>query len=102
MTMRKGKGEDLQVLIEAVDGSELSSIKAIVGGIVRIINDPRSSAKDLKELIEVDPPLTARVLKIANSAYFSLQRRISEIAQAVILIGFDPKIFYALIEQADS
>jgi len=89
MTLKEGKGEDLQLLIEAVDNSEISTIKSIVRGIFKIINDPRSSAKELKELIEVDPPLTSKLLKIANSAYYSLQRRISDIEQAIVLIGFD-------------
>ncbi len=69
--------------------SEISSIKRIVTGILSIINNPRSTAKDLKELIEVDPPLTAKLLKTANSAYYSAGRRISDIEEAVIWVGFD-------------
>jgi len=54
-----------------------------------VINDPESSAKDLKDIIEIDPPLTARVLKVANSAYYCSLRKISEIQHAVIWIGYD-------------
>lgn len=79
----------LAALAEAVDNSELASIKKVTTGIVRIINDPASSARDLKAIVEVDPPLTAKVLKIANSAYYSSRRHISDIEEAVIWIGFD-------------
>jgi hypothetical protein len=64
--------EELKTLLRQAivkNESNLSSIKSVVSGIIGIINDPRSNAKDLKEIIEIDPPLTDRVLSLANSAY---------------------------------
>ncbi len=54
-----------------------------------MINDPESGAKGLKDIIEIDPPLRAGVLKAANSAYYCSMRKISEIQHAVIWIGYD-------------
>jgi putative nucleotidyltransferase with HDIG domain len=89
MTLFEGKDGRFQSLLQSVENSDISSIKTVVSGIIRIINDPRSTVKELKELIEMDPPLTARLLKIANSAFYSLQRKVGEIEQAIILIGFE-------------
>lgn len=91
MAQAETKGEKLSRIVEMVNDSRdgLSSIRNVTSGIIRIINDPRSSAKDLKELIEIDPPLTAKVLRLANSAYYAPRRRIGEIDQAIIIIGFD-------------
>ncbi|MCF7802817.1 MAG: HDOD domain-containing protein [Candidatus Marinimicrobia bacterium] len=83
------KEKKLQLLLERIKASQISSVKRVVKEIVRVINDPSSTAKDLKEIIELDPPLTAKVLRFANSAYFGRVRRISEIQQAIIWIGFD-------------
>ena len=66
-------------IIELVNASDISSIKSVVSGIVNIINDPDSTVKDLKEVISIDPPLTAKVLARANSAYFSSRQKITEI-----------------------
>jgi len=79
----------LEDIVKLVNQSEISSIKSVVSGIVKIINDPDSSIWDLKEIIEVDPPLTAKVLMKANSTYYAPPKRIGEIKQAVIWIGFD-------------
>ena len=88
--IREGeKYERISKIIELVDRSELSSIQSVVSGVIDVINDPQSSAKDLKDIIEIDPPLTARVLKVANSAYYYSLRKISEIQHAIIWIGFD-------------
>ena len=76
-------------LIRLVDNSELSSIKNIVTGLIRIINDPKSTARDLTDLIQIDPPLTAKVLRLANSAYYSPREKVSEITRAIIWVGYD-------------
>lgn len=81
--------KNLQKIVDLVKDSEISSIKNVVTGLIKIINDPRSTAKDLKELIEIDPPLTAQVLKVANSAYYSPPSKIGEIFKAVLWIGFE-------------
>lgn len=83
------KDAKLREIAELVDKSQIASIKKVTSGIMRIINDPDASARDLKAIVEVDPPLTANVLKIANSAYYSSRRHISDIEEAVIWIGFD-------------
>jgi HD-like signal output (HDOD) protein len=69
--------------------SELASIKTILLELVKLINDPLASAKQLKDLVEIDPPLSTRILKLANSAYYGMAKRISDIQEAIIWIGFD-------------
>ena len=89
MTLEEERYEKVNKIIELVDQSEISSIQSVVSGVIDVINDPQSSAKDLKDIIEIDPPLTAKVLKVANSAYYYHPRKISEIQYAIIWIGFD-------------
>jgi putative nucleotidyltransferase with HDIG domain len=89
MDQHKDKSEKINKIVTLVNESKLSSIKSVVSGIISIINDSRSNAKDLKEIIEIDPPLTARVLSLANSAYYGSREKISDIQQAVIWIGFE-------------
>ncbi len=76
-------------LLERVNGSEFSSIRKVVGGILKIIENPRSTANDLKRIIQIDPPLTAKILRIANSAYYAPSKSINDIVQAIIYIGFN-------------
>ena len=89
MGLNEGGDEALIKLVEMTDDSEISSIKKIVTDLIAIINNPRSTVQDLKEIIEIDPPLSAKVLKTANSAYYASQRKIGDIEQAVIWIGFN-------------
>lgn len=81
--------EILEFILDMVGDSDISSIKNVVTTVVRIINDPNSTAKALMDVIQIDPPLTAKVLRVANSAYYASRREISELQQAIVWIGFD-------------
>lgn len=83
------KYDKIQDLVDQVNVSDISSIKQSVYAIVRVISDPASTVKELKEVILTDPPLAARVLKTANSAYYSrsFTRSFSDIEQAIIWMG---------------
>ena len=83
------KKNKINKIVEIVNYSEISSIKQTVTQIIETINDPDSSAKDLKNIIEIDPPLTAKLLKLANSSLYGYPKTISAIQEAIVCIGFD-------------
>ncbi len=47
-----------------------------------------TSVLDLNRIIEQDPGLTTRLLKMVNSAYFGRRNKISSISHAIIMAGF--------------
>ena len=87
--MSDSQSEMAQLVVNLVNNSEISSIKQVVTEILRIIKDETTGAKDLKEVIEKDPPLYAKVLKLANSAQYGYPRTINSIQEAIVCIGFD-------------
>jgi HD-like signal output (HDOD) protein len=86
---------------EAEEGSKILSLKSkILRSLVelppmpniilkarQIMEDPRSSLKDLAAVIEHDQAIVARVLALANSAYYGLSGLVSSIQHASILLG---------------
>ncbi len=68
---------------------ELPTIPAVATKLLYTIDDERSSVSDVVELIQNDPSLTSKILKIANSAYYGFSREITKISQAVALLGFN-------------
>jgi len=57
--------------------------------LVKAIEDPFSSAKKISDVISEDPDVTARLLRIVNSSYYSFPRRIETVSHAVALVGTD-------------
>ena len=52
-----------------------------------VIADSSHSRKDIADIIIHDPALTARILKIANSAYYGLGQSVRDISHALSILG---------------
>jgi HD-like signal output (HDOD) protein len=68
--------------------TELSVLPQVVHKIVDLSGADDASTKTMEQAIEVDPGFSARVLAHANSAYYSLPRRVTSIREAVMFLGF--------------
>ncbi|HED10559.1 MAG TPA: HDOD domain-containing protein [Caldithrix abyssi] len=92
--------ERIERIISAINDSDISSIKSVVGSIIRLINDPKSTAKDLKEIISIDPPLTAKILRVSNSSFYAAQTQIDDVGKAIVWVGFNTVRELALRQKA--
>jgi len=68
--------------------SRLYSLPDIYLKVRDIISDPKSQIKELGDVLMVDPGLSARLLRISNSAFFGLTNKVDTISRAVQVIGF--------------
>jgi len=66
---------------------QLSSFPDIYQHIVQVINNPRSSASRVAEVVSKDTSLTATLLKLVNSAFYGLPTKVDSITRAIALIG---------------
>ncbi|MGR8929934.1 MAG: HDOD domain-containing protein [Gammaproteobacteria bacterium] len=66
---------------------QLASPPMVYTALKQVIEDPTKSARDAAFVIENDAALTARLLKIVNSALYGLPGRISSITIAITLVG---------------
>lgn len=69
--------------------TDLPPLPAVVVKIMQTINNPSTSAEDLNNLIRMDQGLASKVLRIVNSAYYGLPKKVSTITQAVMILGFN-------------
>lgn len=74
-----------QALVENV--LQLICLPEIYLRLQQIIDDPLHTREQVAEILAYDPSLSARVLRIANSSYYSFPREIETVASAVGIIG---------------
>src|ERR1035437_3657767 len=67
----------------------LPTLPQVVAKVMQVVSNPMASASDLNEVISVDQALTTKVLRLANSAYYGFPQEITNIAQAVVILGFN-------------
>jgi putative nucleotidyltransferase with HDIG domain len=67
--------------------NSVASLPGIYLRLCDIINDPRSSAVDVGRVMADDPGLTARLLRLVNSALYGFPSRIETVSQAISIVG---------------
>jgi putative nucleotidyltransferase with HDIG domain len=55
--------------------------------LMRMLEDPRTSAESLGKVIESDPSLSARLIQLANASYYGLTDPVSSAWRAVTVVG---------------
>lgn len=66
---------------------DLPPLPEVASKVLARLRSGQAQAGDIADLLAVDPGLVAQVLKIVNSAYYGLPRRISEVRHAVAYLG---------------
>jgi HD-like signal output (HDOD) protein len=80
----------------AARAAALYSRPSVALEIVRLTDEPHVDPRVLKELLEQDPALTCKILRVVNSSSFGLRREVGDLNQALNLLGNKPLQLLAL------
>lgn len=73
---------------ELVSGQErLCTLPDVYYRLLDVIQQPSSTAATISDVILTDPGLSARLLRLVNSAFYGFPRRIDTVSRAVTLVG---------------
>ena len=64
------------------------SMPAAAARMLTLMDDANANASQIEKVLRWEPGLTANILKLTNSAYFGLSRKIGSVRQAVVLLGW--------------
>ena len=77
---------DLAAVLQSID--ELPTIPETLIEILKVLDDPDSGPSDLAQVVRLDAPLMTKVLRLANSPYYSSRGDISDINRCVAVLGY--------------
>lgn len=87
---------DTDELFETPRILKAASALGVIGGggfsaprILAALCNPAASVAEVSALVELEPGLMARVLRVANSAFYGLSRKVTTIDRALIALGLD-------------
>lgn len=66
----------------------LPSAPKVVQDLIGSFNDEHVSAEEIAKKLAADPVLSAKLLRLANSAYYRVSRTVSTVNDAVVMLGF--------------
>lgn len=87
MAVALTKEEKVRKIITAID--DIPTLPIVLTKLMELIDNPKSTAKDINDVIQTDQSLTAKTLKLVNSAYYGFPRKIGTVTDAVVILGFN-------------
>jgi len=75
----------LSVVISRI--GELPAMPEIVCKVMDLTNDPNVSVSDVTRVIEKDPALAAKLLKVSNSSYYGMRQVVGTLKLALVILG---------------
>jgi putative nucleotidyltransferase with HDIG domain len=73
--------------IEKID--QLPTLPIIITELLSLLDNPKSTPRDINELIKNDQALTSKTLRLVNSSYYGFPRRIATVTESIVILGFD-------------
>jgi len=67
----------------------LPTLPTVVAKMLELVDNPKTSASSLANLISRDQVLTAKILKLANSSFYAFPRQIATVKLALVVLGFE-------------
>ena len=83
---RKTNSEYSELLAKLQD---IPTLPVVAVAVNNLLNDPNSSSSDIAELLKKDQVLTAKILRLANSTYYSIPGGVSDVQRALAFLGFN-------------
>lgn len=68
---------------------KMPSLSTTVGKVMEVCSRTDASPNELNKVISLDPVLTGQVLKLINSAYYSLLNKVTSLTRAITLLGMN-------------
>lgn len=68
---------------------KMPSLSTTVGKVLEICSRIDASPNELNKVISLDPVLTGQVLKLINSAYYSLMNKVTSLTRAITMLGMN-------------
>ncbi len=69
--------------------NDLPPLPEILFEIYSKLDSITSSAQQLADIIKKDPALTTKLLKLANSPYYGLIKKVNSVTKAIVILGFN-------------
>ncbi|MCR4317654.1 MAG: HDOD domain-containing protein [Planctomycetes bacterium] len=68
---------------------DLPTLPEVVKKLNSMLSNPKTTAKEVTQVISKDPSITTKLLRIVNSSFYSFTNPVNKISMAVIVLGFN-------------
>ena len=95
---RDTSSRELKMLPSTINEEQVKRVISVTGNLppvphvaakmMELVGKEDTSVRDLQKVISADQALTARILKMANSVFYSFDQKITTLTHAIVILGF--------------
>ncbi len=95
---RDTSSRELKTLPSTINEEQVKRVISVTGNLppvphvaakmMELVGKEDTSVRDLQKVISADQALTARILKMANSVFYSFDQKITTLTHAIVILGF--------------
>lgn len=79
-------GDNTEMLVKNI--VDLPTLPQVITTLMTMLDDPDSSVRDINNVMGKDQTLVAKMLKLVNSAFYAIPKRVNSVSQAIAILGF--------------
>ncbi len=79
---------DIQAVL-TLDRETLPSFPQVAAKLLELSKEDTASLEEVAKIVETDPGISIRVLELVNSAFYGLNRKVTTLPDAVVILGLD-------------
>ncbi len=79
-------GEQIKKVLSTLE--DIPTLPTVINKLMELLENPKSTAKDINDVIKTDQSLTAKTLKLVNSAYYGFPKKIRNGKKCCVIIRF--------------
>jgi putative nucleotidyltransferase with HDIG domain len=68
---------------------DIPTLSVVVQRVMELVNNPKTSAAQIAEVLKRDQVLTAKVLRLVNSSFYNLSTEVTDVSRALAFLGFN-------------
>ncbi len=87
MSVKMADNHETVVIDALASLGELTTLPVVTIKIIEIVERPDGTARELHDVIRHDPALSARILRVVNSAFYGLPGQVGDVDRATLLLG---------------
>lgn len=66
---------------------DLPALPTVVAEVLSITENPNSAMSEVTRVIQSDPALTAKILRLSNSSYYGMRQQVGTLKLALVILG---------------
>ncbi len=88
--MHSDPGSNKQNLPALVDKlRDIPTLSVVVTRVMELVNNPKTSANQIADVLKRDQVLTAKILRLVNSSFYNLSTEVTDVSRALGFLGFN-------------